>query len=87
MGLGSLVLGVAGQLLSWLPVAGLVLGVSAVATGVAARRCGDVTIAGIVPGIVATVIGAAISIWMLSMVISHQMCIGHAVHSEYSRCA
>ncbi|OBK54026.1 DUF4190 domain-containing protein [Mycobacterium sp. 1081908.1] len=91
----SLVLGIVGLLISWVPIVGLVLGISAAATGIPARRRakrGEAdsdrgALAGIVLGSVAIVIGAAILIWMLYAMISYQWCIGHAVgRYEYSRC-
>ncbi len=95
MGTGSLGLGIVAALLSWVPVVGLILGICAVATGVRARtrvKRGEAdndvrSLAGVVLGIVAIVIGAAISIWMLYVMVSYQVCIGNATDRyQYSRC-
>jgi hypothetical protein len=95
LGTVSLAIGVVALLFSWLPVAGLLLGIGALATGVKARgrvkrhaaTNNGVTIAGIVLGTVATIIGGAIVLFFLIVMINYQECIGHAQgRYEYSRC-
>jgi hypothetical protein len=95
LGTVSLAIGVVALLFSWLPVAGLLLGIGALATGVKARgrvkrhaaTNNGVTIAGIVLGTVATIIGGTIVLFFLIVMINYQECIGHAQgRYEYSRC-
>ena len=95
MGTTSLVLGILGLVLFWVPFGGLLLGISALATGVAARNRvkrgqannGGVARAGIVLGIVATIIGTAIAVWMVYVMVDYNLCLGNAgTPSERIQC-
>jgi hypothetical protein len=95
LGLVSLLFGIFAAVTFWLPVVGLLLGVTAVGTGVAALprlKRGEAdnsgaTVVGIVLGVLTSVVGAVIVIGLLYFFFSYQYCIDHAEgRGEYAKC-
>lgn len=95
LGIASLVLGIVGLAVCWVPVVGVFVGVSAVVAGVVARRRlkrggqdnYGIAVTGIVLGTLATLVCGAITSLILFFLISHENCIEHATsRSEYGRC-